>query len=126
MRHLNGVYAQKFNRRYQRVGHVLQGRFKAILVEKESYLLELARYIALNPVRAKLVQSIRDWLWSSYRATAGQQEPLPLLTTDWILSQFSDDRHRATALYRRFVEQGRDVSIWGSFEVASCWDLMAL
>ena len=113
MRHLNGVYTQKFNRRHQQAGPVLQGRFKSILVEKESHLLKLARYVVLNPVRAKMVQSVRDWPWSSYRATAGQQEPLPFLTTDWILSQFSDDRQSATDLYRRFVKQGRDVSIWG-------------
>jgi len=112
MRHLNGVYTQGFNRRHGRVGHVLQGRFKSILVEKESHLLELARYVVLNPVRANIVRSARDWKWSSYRATAGQQEPLPLLTTDWILLQFSDDRQRATDLYRKFVKQGRGVEVW--------------
>ncbi len=112
MRHLNSVYTQGFNRRHGRVGHVLQGRFKSILVEKESYLLELARYVVLNPVRAGMVRSARHWPWSSYRATAGQQEPLLLLTTEWILSQFSDDLKRATVLYRRFVGQGRDVEVW--------------
>jgi REP element-mobilizing transposase RayT len=68
---LNGVYTQWFNRRHRRVGHLLQGRFKAILVEKERHLLELARYIVLNPVRAKMVRSVRDWPWSSYRAMSG-------------------------------------------------------
>jgi len=53
MRQLNGVYTQSFNRRHKRVGHVYQGRFKAILVQKETYLLELLRYIVLNPVRAE-------------------------------------------------------------------------
>ena len=112
MRHLNGVYTQGFNRRHGRVGHVLQGRFKSILVERDNYLLELARYVVLNPVRAKMVRSARDWPWSSYCATADQQEPLPFLTTDWILSQFSDDRRRATDLYRKFVKQGRGVGVW--------------
>ena len=112
MRHLNGVYTQGFNRHHGRVGHVLQGRFKSILVEKGSHLLELARYVVLNPVRAKMVRSAKDWKWSSYRATAGQQEPLPLLTTDWILLQFSDDRQRATDFYRKFVKQGRGVEVW--------------
>lgn len=70
-RQLNGVYTQRFNRRHRRVGHVFQGRYKAILVNKESHLLELARYIVLNPVRAAMVRSARDWPWSSYRATAG-------------------------------------------------------
>ena len=75
MRQLNGVYTQAFNRRHHRTGHLLQGRYKAILVEKESHLLELARYIVLNPVRAKLVRHPRAWRWSSYRATAGEEEP---------------------------------------------------
>lgn len=68
---LNGSYTQFFNKQHQRVGHVYQGRFKAILVEKESYLLELSRYIVLNPVRARMVRAAKDWPWSSYRATAG-------------------------------------------------------
>ncbi|WP_459874236.1 transposase, partial [Endothiovibrio diazotrophicus] len=67
MRQLNGVYTQAFNRMHDRVGHVFQGRYKAILVQKESYLLELARYIVLNPVRARMVRSAKDWPWSSYR-----------------------------------------------------------
>jgi len=112
MRHLNSVYTQRFNRRHGRVGHVLQGRFKSILVEKESHLLELVRYAVLNPVRAKMVRSARDWPWSSYRATAGQQEPLPFLTRDWILARFGDERKRATARYRQFVQEGRGVEIW--------------
>ncbi|MBC3875151.1 hypothetical protein [Undibacterium flavidum] len=74
MKLLNGSYAQYVNRQYQRVGHVFQGRFKAILAQKEFYLLELARYIALNPVRAGMVRSAKDWPWSSYRATAGLAE----------------------------------------------------
>ncbi len=73
IRHLNGVYTQAFNRGHQRVGHLFQGRFKAIPVEKETYLLELCRYVVLNPVRAGLVPHPRAWRWSSYRATAGEQ-----------------------------------------------------
>ena len=60
----------------------------------------------LNPVPAKMVRSVRDWPWSSYRATAGQEKPLPLLTTEWILSQFSTDLQQATIQYRQFVGQG--------------------
>jgi len=71
MRRLNQVYTQAFNRRHRRVGHVLQGRYKSILVEKESHLLELCQYVVLNPRRAGMVRSVRDWRWSSYRATAG-------------------------------------------------------
>jgi putative transposase len=72
MRQLNGVYSQSFNRRHGRVGHVFQGRYKAIHVDREEYLLELARYIVLNPVRAKMVRSAKDWPWSSYRSTTGE------------------------------------------------------
>ena len=112
MKHLNGVYTQWFNRRHSRAGHLVQGRFKAILVEKESYLLELVRYIVLNPVRAKLVRSASDWPWSSYHAAAGQTAPPDFLTTAWILSQFADDPATAIHAYRTFVEQGRNIDAW--------------
>ena len=71
MRQLNGVYTQGFNRRHNRVGHLFQGRFKAIVVDRDSYLLELCRYIVLNPVRAGEVSRPEEYRWSSYRATAG-------------------------------------------------------
>ena len=71
MRRLNQVYTQAFSRRHGRVDHVLQGRYKAIIVDKDNYLLELCRYIVLNPVRTGMVKSAKDWRWSSYRATAG-------------------------------------------------------
>lgn len=109
---LNGVYTQWFNRRHDRVGHLLQGRFKAILVEKESHLLELVRYVVLNPVRAKMVRSVRDWPWSSYRATAAQMEVPEFLMVDWVLSQFDSDRERAVRAYRRFIQQGRGIHVW--------------
>jgi putative transposase len=112
MQHLNGVYTQWFNRRHSRTGHLVQGRFKSILVEKESYLLELARYVVLNPVRAKMVRSVRDWRWSSYRATAGQVEPPDFLATDWLLSQFVKDPSQAAHAYRRFVRQGKGIDVW--------------
>jgi hypothetical protein len=121
MRHLNGVYTQAFNRRHKRTGHVLQGRFKAILVEKESHLLELARYVVLNPVRARAGRSARDWPWSSYRATAGMVDAPDFLTTSWILAQFHRSRNRAIDLYRKFVKQGRGVTRGPSCGVASCW-----
>lgn len=112
MQHLNGVYTQWFNREHSRAGHLVQGRFKSIVVEKESYLLELARYIVLNPVRAKLARSARDWRWSSYRATAGQIDPPSFLTVDWLLSQFAVNRGKAIRTYRDFVKQGRGVNVW--------------
>jgi REP element-mobilizing transposase RayT len=112
MRHLNGVYTQAFNRRHMRTGHVLQGRFKAIVVERESHLLELARYVVLNPVRARMVRSAKDWPWSSYRATAGLAESPSFLTTAWILEQFHGDLKRAPGHYRQFVKEGRSADPW--------------
>ena len=61
MRQLNGVYTQKFNWKHARTGHIFQGRFKAILIEKESYLLEVSRYVVLNPVRANMVECPEAW-----------------------------------------------------------------
>lgn len=107
MRRLNQVYTQHFNRRHRRVGHVLQGRCKSIVVEKQSYLLELCRYVVRNPVRAGLRRSAREWPWSSYRATAGQAKPPDWLDDEWILSQFARRRSAAMARYREFVGEGR-------------------
>jgi putative transposase len=71
MRHINGVFTQTFNRRHGKVGHLFQGRFKSILVDRDSYLMEVCRYVELNPVRAGMVDHAQDWPWSSYRAHAG-------------------------------------------------------
>jgi len=109
---MNGVYTQWFSRRRQRVGHLFQGRSQAILVEKESYLLELARYVVLNPARASAVRSARDWPWSSYRVTVGYAAAPPYLTVDRIRSQFDSERERAIRAYRRFVRAGRRVNLW--------------
>ena len=109
MRRLNGVYTQSFNRRHGRVGHVFQGRYKAIVVDKENYLLELCRYIVLNPVRAKIVKSAEKWPWSSYRATAGEIGSSKWLAADKVASFFSGRR----SSYRRFVADGiSQGSIW--------------
>ncbi len=113
MRQLNGVYTQAFNRLHGRVGHVFQGRYKAILVQKETYLLELARYIVLNPVRARMVRSAKDWPWSSYRATAGQAQGASWLEIEWILSAFGRQKGQAIEGYRAFVAEGRNQpSLW--------------
>lgn len=103
MRQLNGVYTQTFNRTHGKVGHVFQGRFKSILVEKESYLLELCRYIVLNPVRVGCCDSPECWNWSSYSATASGKNVPDWLTADWTLSQFSKGRTEARKQYRKFV-----------------------
>ncbi len=73
MRQLNGVYTQYYNRQHGRVGHVFQGRYKGILVERDEYLLELARYVVLNPIRANMIKNIEDWKWSSYNAMIGEE-----------------------------------------------------
>ena len=106
MRQLNGVYTQAFNRRHQRVGHVLQGRFKAMLVDRDSYLLELCRYVVLNPVRAKTTRKADTYPWSSYRATAGLVPSPPYLAIDWLLSQFGRQRAAAQRKYQAFVSEG--------------------
>jgi len=95
-------YVQTFNRKRRRKGGLFQGRFKSHLVEKESYLLELARYIVLNPVRAKMVERPEDYPWSSYRATVGLETAPAWLTTSWLLAQFSASPLR----YRNFVDAG--------------------
>src|SRR5437773_8907894 len=107
MRRLNGRYAQWFNFRHGRVGHLLEGRFKAVLLEKGSHAMELCRYVVLNPVRAGMVAHVGDWPWSSYRATAGM-EPCPeWLETEWTISQFGRTVKQARAEYARFVAQGK-------------------
>ncbi|MBE0636155.1 transposase [Candidatus Bipolaricaulota bacterium] len=111
MRQLNGIYTQWINREYGRTGHVFQGRFKSILIQKESHLLEVARYVVLNPVRAGMVRNPRDWRWSSYCATAGQAEVPEILSVAWLLCQFDSDIPRAIRAYRRFVRQGYDATI---------------
>lgn len=113
MRHLNGVYTQTFNRTHRRVGHVFQGRYKAVIVEKDSYLLELARYVVLNPLRAHMVKDVAAWPWSSYAAMTGAQIAPEWLQTDWILGQFSQQRRRAINLYVDFVRAGAGLpSVW--------------
>ena len=82
-----------------------------MLVERGSYLLELYRYIALNPVRAKIVKLPEDYIWSSHRATAGQEEPLSSLNLSWILSNFSPDSSNAAAMYQKFVMEGTGKAI---------------
>jgi len=114
MRQLNGVYTMRFNWRHRTVGHVLQGRFKAILIQKESHLLEVCRYVVLNPVRAQDVKNPEEWKWSSYLGTAGLAKPHDCLTVDWVLGQFGRNRMLGEKAYRDFVRAGiGGGSIWG-------------
>ncbi len=106
MRELNGVYTQGFNQRYRRVGHLFQGRYKAIIVEKDHHLLSLCRYVVLNPVGVGLVKRPERWRWSSYRATIGVVKKPTFLTIDWVLSQFGGKKRVAIEKYRGFVMEG--------------------
>lgn len=106
MRQLNGVYTQRFNSLHGSGGRVFQGRFKAILAEGDGYLLELCRYIALNPLRLKAVKNINRYRWSSYRATAGEVQPPAWLSTERVLSHFGRSSSVAQRKYAEFVEEG--------------------
>ncbi|MHA1153565.1 MAG: transposase [Alphaproteobacteria bacterium] len=122
MGRLNMAYAQGFNRRHGRNGHLFQGRFHAIIVEKDSHLLELCRYVVLNPVRAGMAAVPEVWPWSNYRATASGRAT-GLGDTDWridgwTLQRFGGDDADGRRAYRRFVREG--------IEAASPWhDLRA-
>jgi REP element-mobilizing transposase RayT len=107
LQRLNGVYAQTFNRRHGFVGHLFQGRFHSVAVETDPHLLELARYLPLNPVRARLCDDPSDWPWPSYRATLGISRPAPFLAVDRVLGLFALDRRHAREAFRSFVATPR-------------------
>ena len=112
MRQLNGVYTQRFNRIHQQTGHLFQGRYKAVVVEADSYFLEVVRYVVLNPVRAGMVKDAQSWPWSSYRAVVGLESSPGFLSTERVLSHFSSTHKRAIASYSAFVTDGVDARIW--------------
>jgi REP element-mobilizing transposase RayT len=119
MRHVNGVYTQRFNRRHGLVGHLLQGRFKAILVDRDAYLLTLCRYVERNPVAAGLVPHPADWQWSSCRAHLGLAPTPAWLDSDGLHGYLlgypvktSADRKRATALYAELTQQDDLGDLW--------------
>jgi len=105
MRHINGAYTTYFNVRLKRVGHLFQGRYKAILVEVDEYALELSRYIHLNPVRAKMVSRPEEYFWSSYRVYTGREQPSDWLKTSFILNYFDRKNLKAKNSYKTFVEE---------------------
>ena len=106
MCHLNGKFSRYFNRTHGLVGHVFQGRYKAIICQTELYEFELSRYIELNPVRAKIVIHPVDWPWSSYAAKMGLVDSPPWLRSDAVLAQFGENRSQARDAYREFVMAG--------------------
>lgn len=111
MQLLNGMYTQRFNRLHSRVGHVFQGRFKGILVEKENYLLELSRYIVLNPVRANIVLTASDWKWSSYRSTICEEPSPNWLSSNHILTLFSNNTLNAIKEFQKYVAIGGSAGV---------------
>jgi REP element-mobilizing transposase RayT len=113
MRQLNGVYTQRANVRHGRVGHMFQGRYKAVLVDREAHLLELARYVVLNPVRAGMVADASEWCWSSYAAMVGREPAPAWLDVDGLLRQFGERRSTAVRRYVDHVRAGVGLpSVW--------------
>jgi putative transposase len=114
MRQINGVYTQSFNRRHGLTGHLFQGRFKAILVDRDSYLLEVCRYVDLNPVRARLVKRPDAYAWSSYRALVGLAPAPVWLDAQPIYTQLAPGKSAARAAdkYAEFVAQGKGIALW--------------
>ena len=106
MRQLDGDYAGYFNRRHGRLGPLMQGRYKSVLVEGAGHWLELSRYVHLNPVRAGLCKRPEDWFWSSYRAYHR-----PVLRPEWldcqtVLAEFGKDEAKARRAYREYMAEG--------------------
>lgn len=113
MRHINGVYTQTFNRTHQRVGHLFQGRYKAILVEKDSYLLEVIRYVLLNPVRANMTKTAGQYPWSSYRAMISKATTPDWLERDWVLGHYGNLLSAAQEQFIKFIQDGDNQSpLW--------------
>lgn len=106
IQNLSFRYTRWINWRQSRSGHLFQKRYKAVLVDADTYLLELTRYIHLNPVRAGIVKEPEEYLWSGHRAYLGR-EVIPWVTTDWVLSQFSERESSARKLYNRFIQEGK-------------------
>jgi REP-associated tyrosine transposase len=113
MHFINGVYTQAYNRRHTQVGHLFQGRFEAVLVDKDAYFLEVCRYVDLNPVRAGMTTQPEEWAWSSYRAHTGRAPAPSWLDSSALHRQLSPQQlERGPGLYARFVAEGRNVKLW--------------
>ncbi len=103
---LNTAYTNYFNRRHDRIGHLFQGRYRGILVDKDNYLLELSRYIHLNPVRAQMVRRPEAYRWSSYSSYLSPRYPPEWLRREDVLGQMGENLAKARRKYRQFVEEG--------------------
>lgn len=111
LHHINGAYTTYFNVKRKRAGHLFQGRFRAILVEKEVYGQELSRYIHLNPLRAGMVENLADYPWSSYAYYVGMKKRPSWLETRMILGYFSENEHRAHGKYQAYLEEASHTPI---------------
>jgi REP element-mobilizing transposase RayT len=108
MQYLNGVFAQRSNRRHGRSGHLFEGRFRSIVVQRDSYFRRVSKYIVLNPVRARLVSDVAAWTWSTYRATAGLEDPPSWLDCEWIGHAFGGRSHaESQERYQQWVNAPR-------------------
>jgi hypothetical protein len=105
MHGLNGGYTGYFNRKYGRSGHLFQGRYEGIIIDKDSYLIPLSRYVHLNPVRAKIVERPEQYRWSSYPGYIGRGKEYGWVEYSWILSQFGNRRLGARRKYREYTEE---------------------
>lgn len=108
MQGVNQTYTMYFNRRYRTVGHLFQGRYKAIVCDREAYLLGLLKYIHQNPLRAKIVDRLDQYPWSSHHAYTGKNNPLGLVDTDQVnqvLRMFSESKARSRTKYRQFMSE---------------------
>jgi putative transposase len=108
MHWLNFRYAQAFNHRHALDGHLFQDRFYSVQVEGDWHLLELSRYLALNPVEARLCRHPAEWTWSSYAAVAGSARPTKFLAVRRILDLFGRDLRSARARFQAFVNDPAD------------------
>jgi hypothetical protein len=130
MRHINGVYTQAYNRRHKVVGHLFQGRYKALVVNRDAYYLELIRYIHLNPWRAKMVRQIGDFKYSGHRAVIDKE--WAKRWKDWydrevILKEFGRKENEAVKRYIEFVNLGKGMAIhWRMPSEDTRWETVAL
>ena len=106
---INQSYTTYFNRKYKTVGHLFQGRYKAILCDRDEYLLSLVKYIHLNPVRARIVKTPDDYQWSSHHRYVKKTDGVNIVDTDQVLRMFSEGKQRARKLYSAFMSDGQTV-----------------
>ncbi len=111
MHYLSSSYVAYFNKKWDRVGPLFQSRFKSILIENDTYLMELTRYIHLNPVRANIARNPKDYEWSSFKDYVSIKEQ-DWIEINWMLNLFGSDKEMAVARYIQFVEKGMNLPVW--------------